>query len=106
MPQADLQYSADIEIDAPLLLRELEAVIAAHDAAAGECKGRALPVAVTHRRHVFLQIALLEKPHRDAAFMSALQTKLFEALVAAVPSPAVVSIELRFQSPFNESREI
>ena len=106
MPQADFFYSSDLGLDAASWLAEVESIIAGHDSSAGECKGRAFSVEVTHHRQVLLQVALLEKPHRDAAFMSGLQRKLADALASGVPSPCVIAVEVRFQSPFNESRRI
>ncbi|MEL6189062.1 MAG: hypothetical protein AAFU79_30950 [Myxococcota bacterium] len=106
MPQADLYFASDVDIDAARVLAQVEVVVSEHDAGAGECKGRAFPVTVTHHRNVLLQVAVLEKPHRDHAFMTGLQTKLFGVLEAMVPSPCVIAVELRFQSPFNQSKRI
>ena len=96
MPQADLHYSADLSLDTLAMLGTLEKVIAAHDASAGDCKGRALPVRDTHHTHVMVRLRMLEKSHRDDAFMQALLEKLRTALSPMVPADCVLSIEIGF----------
>ncbi|MEO1483600.1 MAG: hypothetical protein AAFU77_15940 [Myxococcota bacterium] len=103
MPQADLYFSSELPIDPADLLSRVESVIANHDPSAGECKGRAIPVAVTHHRHLLLHVAVLEKPHRTADFMHGLKDKLAAVFSADEFGPCVVSVELRFQSPYNTS---
>ncbi|MEO0814604.1 MAG: hypothetical protein AAFY60_17215 [Myxococcota bacterium] len=103
MPQADLFFSAELKLDSASLLAEIESTIAAHDSSAGECKGRAHPVETTHRRHALLQVALLEKPHRNPEFMLELRDKLSKTVSSKAPSPCIVSIELRFQTPFSST---
>ncbi|CUH76139.1 hypothetical protein TRM7557_00732 [Tritonibacter multivorans] len=99
MPQAELYYSQDLALDAPALLRDIEAIIHTHDPSSGACKGRAFAVADTHHRHVLLQIALLEKAHRTPAFLQALQDKLAHRIAQGLPSPTALGVELRFLSP-------
>jgi len=106
MPQANLSYSAHIKLDAPAILARAEAVIKAADAGAGSCKGRAYPLAQTHHDHVFLHIRVLDKPHRDAAFMKALLADLHGALDPLIAGPCTFSIELGFQSPYGSSADI
>jgi len=100
MPQADLMYSADLDLDAAAILARVEQVIADHDAGAGACKGRAYPAAVTHHSHVTLRVAMLDKPHRDAAFMSALLADVERAVKALIAQPCAVAVELSFSSPY------
>ncbi|WP_050927684.1 hypothetical protein [Aestuariivita boseongensis] len=96
MPHADLKYSADLEIDAPALLEGIEAILQRHDPGSGDCKGRAYPAAISHHRHLIVDISLLPKAHRDAAFMAALRTDLANYLKDALPRPCWMSLELRF----------
>lgn len=103
MPQAELTYSAHLKLDAAALLASAETTIHKADASAGLCKGRALPIAVTHHDHVLLRIRVLEKPHRDAAFMHALLEDLHTTLQPLISSPCELSIELGFQSPYGSS---
>ena len=99
MPQADLYYSQDLALDAAALLRDFETIIHDHDPSSGACKGRAFAVAETHHCHVLLQVALLEKPHRNPAFLTALQDKLAKRIAPGLPSPTALGVELRFLSP-------
>ncbi|NIZ13663.1 hypothetical protein [Phaeobacter sp. HF9A] len=99
MPQADLYYSADLALDGARLLATVETVIQTSDSSAGACKGRAFAVEVTHHRHVLLQVALLEKPHRDSAFLTALQNELARQIAPQLPESCGLGIELRFLSP-------
>ena len=99
MPQADLYYSQALTLDAPALLRDIETIIQDHDSSSGACKGRAFAVTETHHRHVLLQVALLDKPHRTPTFLTALQDKPAERIAQGLPSPTALGVELRFPSP-------
>lgn len=96
MPQADLKYSADLVLDAPALLAEVEAVILRHDGGAGACKGRAYPAAGFHHSHVLLEVGILDKPHRDQAFCAALLADLTALLDAALPTGTERAVALSF----------
>jgi hypothetical protein len=99
MPQADLSYSAALDLDPSAMLGQIEQVMHLHDATAGPCKGRAHPVGCTHHDHVSVQLRMLRKPHRDDAFMQTLLSALQTALTPGLPAPCVLSIELGFLSP-------
>ena len=103
MPQADLMYSCDIEVDAPALLAEIESAIADHDSGAGLCKGRAFPVQEFQSSHVMLSVALLNKPHRDDVFMQALLVKLVKVVDEHITQTCSRSVQLNFLSPFYET---
>ncbi|MEM8578037.1 MAG: hypothetical protein AAGF60_09325 [Pseudomonadota bacterium] len=96
MPHAELKYSAELDIDAGALLREVERILLQRDPGAGDCKGRAYPAAAAHHPNVLLEVSMLPKAHRDDAWLAALQTELAEALRPALPRPCWLSIELRF----------
>ena len=96
MPQADLKYTSDLTLDAPAVLRAIETTIAAFDSAAGACKGRAIKVTEFHHTHVFIEISVLEKPHRDAAFMDALALQLETAIKAHINASCAFSLALSF----------
>ena len=96
MPHADLKYSADLAIDPHALLLEVEAILQRHDPGSGDCKGRAYPAPISHHRHLIIEISLLPKAHRDAAFMKALREDLAAHLMPKVPRPCWFSLELRF----------
>ncbi|WP_390912094.1 hypothetical protein [Pseudosulfitobacter sp. SM2401] len=96
MPQADLNYSSDLTLNAPAILAAIESTIAAFDGAAGACKGRAHKVAEFHHTHVLIKVSVLEKPHRDTAFMNALAQKLETAIKAHLHAPCAFSLALSF----------
>lgn len=99
MPQADLFYTDDLDLDAVGVLRAVEQAIKARDESAGACKGRAVPVAQFHHSHVLLRVAVLEKPHRDAPFRAAMVAELIRVLDGLLPAGCQRAVELRFLSP-------
>ncbi|MBB3992584.1 hypothetical protein GGR95_000203 [Sulfitobacter undariae] len=100
MPQADLSYSAHLDIDAAAILATVEQIISAHDDRAGDCKGRAFPVADTHHTHALLRLRMLRKPHRNEAFMQTLLEALQTALNPMFPAPCIIGVELGFLEPY------
>ena len=100
MPQADLKHSSDLSLDVPNLLAEIEALILRHDGGAGACKGRAYPAETAHHSHVLLEVQVLNKPHRDAAFMQGLLADLVGLLDAALPKGTERAVSLGFAEPF------
>ena len=76
MPHAELNYSSDLKIDAGGILQEIEDIILKHDDGSGVTKGRAYPAEIFNHTHFKATVSLLSKPHRDAAFLAALQTDL------------------------------
>jgi len=104
MPQADLSYSATLKFDVPAVLAKVEEIIGAHDASSGACKGRAHPSAITHHDHVLLRLRMLDKPHRDDAFMQGLLEALQTAIEPMIPTPSILGIELGFLEQHYASR--
>ena len=96
MPQADLKYSGDVKFDTIKLLADIEALILRHDSGAGACKGRAYPAQAFHHSHVLLEVGVLDKPHRDKAFMQALLDDLTALLDAALPKGTERAVSLKF----------
>ena len=96
MPHCDLNYSSDLSINAAPLLAAVEAIIQRHDAGAGDTKGRAYPAEVFYHTHMKVTVGLLDKPHRDAAFMAALRTEIFDTVAAQMPRPCWLSVDLVF----------
>lgn len=78
MPHAELKYTSDLGLDAESLLRGVERIILSHDAGSGECRGRAYSADIFHHSHCLLEISMLAKPHRDAAFVRARREDLEE----------------------------
>lgn len=96
MPQADLKYTADLEFDALALFADIEATIARHDSGAGGVKARAYPATVFQHSNLILEVAILNKPHRDAAFRKALLADLAALMDRYLPSGTERAVELRF----------
>lgn len=96
MPHAELKYSGDLKIDAGKMLRLIEERINAHDPAAGECKGRAYPASVFHHTHLLVEISMLTKPHRDAAFTRAVRDDLEQAVKACLRQQCYFSLAIRY----------
>lgn len=100
MPHAELSYSADLNIDAPAILRRIEQVIQAHDAGSGECKGRAYPAAQFHHTHLLVSLSLLTKPHRDAAFTQALMADVEAAVKEMIGPACFFSLSLAYSDAY------
>lgn len=103
MPQADLSYTADLDFDAAKALAVIEETIKSRDETAGNCKGRAHAVQTTHHDHVLLRVAVLEKPHRDEAFMNAMTQSLIEALKPLIPAGTPYNVLITFLSPYHQA---
>ena len=99
MPHCELHYSSDLDIDVPATLAEVEATILAHDAGAGDTKGRAYPAPHFHHTNFKATLSLLSKPHRDAQFVAALQRDVVTAISAHLPRPCWMSIDITFSTP-------
>lgn len=96
MPQVDLKYSGALQFDSDRLFEEIEVIINQMDDAAGACKSRAYPADKFLHRHVLLSVMLLDKPHRDEAFMEELQNKLAQILLSLIPQDCYYSVQLCF----------
>ena len=100
MPHAELKYTDDLDIDAPAILAGVEAVIQAHDAGSGQCKGRAFPVSEFHHSHVILNVSVLRKAHRDDDFMNALLADLETTVKSMISQACAFSAELTFSGAY------
>ncbi|MDA9207614.1 hypothetical protein N9O61_01875 [Octadecabacter sp.] len=98
MPQADLKYTTDLEFDALAMMADIEALIARHDSGAGACKARAYPATLFQHTHFLLELAILNKPHRDAAFRKALVADLTALVDGYLPKGTERAVELIFAS--------
>jgi len=96
VPQAELKYSADLDIPCAEMLAEIERVILRHDPGAGACKGRAYPSDTTHHTHILIEVSMLDKPHRDAGFQDALVEDIDRTCRAMVQAPCEFATALRF----------
>ncbi len=76
MPQIELKYSNNLEIDVRKIFESVEKIINKIDSSAGLCKSRAFPIKEFLHSHAFLTVSVLKKAHRDDVFME----KLLQAL--------------------------
>ncbi|WP_293577639.1 hypothetical protein [Phaeobacter sp.] len=106
MPHAEIKYTDGLSIDPQALLAQIESRILAHDDGAGACKGRAIKIEDFHHRHIDIKVALLVKPHRDAAFSQALLADLRASLLPLIPKPSFFSLEVTYSGPFYITEEL
>jgi len=99
MPPAEIKYSADMRIDGAPILRGIEETILSLDAGAGHCKGRAYPADVFQHTHILVEVSLLTKPHRDAAFLARLIERLEAAIKRHLAQPCEFSLKVLFAPP-------
>ncbi len=96
MPHAELKYSSNLGIDARNILRLIEKLINDHDPKAGACKGRAYPTDIYHHTHLLVEISMLPKPHRDAAFTAKLRDDLERSIKACLIKRCKFSLAIIF----------
>ena len=96
MPHAELKFSSDLSFDAKHVLAVIEERINAHDPNAGACKGRAYPTARFHHTHLLVDISMLRKPHRDAAFTAALRDDLERSIKACLGQRCFFSLGISY----------
>ena len=99
MPHAEIKYSADLDLPLADLFQEIERTINAHDPSAGARKGRAYPARDFHHSHILVELSLLSKPYRGAAFTAGLMEELERRIKALVPVPCAFSMALNYSGP-------
>ncbi len=100
MPQIDVKYSNDVDIDLESLFSTIAVSIADLDQHSGECKCRAYPTNTFQTSNVLINISLLKKPHRDEGFMNRLLERLNENCPEFIASKCAFSIQIKFLSPY------
>ncbi|MEM6310394.1 MAG: hypothetical protein AAF754_10110 [Pseudomonadota bacterium] len=106
MPHAEIKYARDVALDAQALLAKIETVLQAHDPGSGDCKGRAYAADHAHHDHVIVNVSMLPKSHRDAAFMRAVRQDLFDVISAHLPRPIWLSLHVGFSGPDYMTEEL
>lgn len=96
MPHVELKYSSDLRIDAGKMMALVEERINAHDPKAGECKGRAYPTDQFHHTHLLVEVGMLTKPHRDAAFTAAVRDDLERSIKACLSQRCYFSLGISY----------
>lgn len=100
MPQVELKYSDNLLIEADSIFSHIERALNEIDPTAKTCKSRALPVSQYLHSHVFLEVKLLRKPHRNPAFMKNCLEALESILKPFIPLNAYYSVSLEFLSDY------
>ena len=98
MPQVELQYSNDIEVDAQSVFKSVEHVLNILDKTAGQCKCRAYPTTEFLHTNAYLRISLLIKPHRDQRFMQVCLEKMKTLLKSCIHEDCCCAVEVCFLS--------
>ena len=96
MPQVDLKFSNNINLDVSLIFKSIELIINDVDASAGACKSRAYPAPNFQHTHALISIGLLRKSHRDERFMQDLLDRLKIELSDFIPEECYYAIDLSF----------
>lgn len=99
MPHAELRYSNDVAVDTGAVFGAIETTIARHDDGAGVVKCRAYPTADYRHSHLTVLLTMLDKPHRDTAFTTALISDLEAAVKAHIRSRCYFSLQVDFNPP-------
>lgn len=100
MPQLDLKYSADLELNPTVIFTAMEAAIQSFDSSAGICKSRAYPATDYLHQQIYCEISVLNKPHRDDTFMQELHQKLIETLERYIPKNCHYAVKLDFSGGY------
>lgn len=86
MPNLDIKYSSDLNIDTKKLFKAVEDTVKAHDASTGGCKARGYPTDQFQYTHCHMELALLTKDNRDDAWTQKLIDALEELLKTELAS--------------------
>lgn len=100
MPQVECHYSNDLQLDCKSLFCNIEKTINAADSSAGICKSRAYPIKDYLHTHILIRVLVMQKPHRDSAFMQQLQQNLVDAVTPLLPDNCAWSLSLEFSSQY------
>lgn len=100
MPQVELNYTDDLFIEAEVLFDHIERALNEIDPTAKTCKSRAITSSQYLHSHVYLDVRLLRKPHRDEVFMQQCLKKLDEVLKPYIPLNTYYSIQVDFSGPY------
>lgn len=99
MPQVELKYTSDLKLATLEIFEVIEQTIHELDPASGACKSRGIKIQEYRHSHVFLQIYMLKKIHRDDAFTQSLLKKIQQNINLYLPAKNIcdLSILLEYQ---------
>jgi|GEM_PF-3417157 len=78
MPQIDINYSQDLKLDLAEICKIVNDTIEEFDGPGRDCKIRTNPAFYSNQPSIFINIGLLEKPHRDETFQKTLINLILE----------------------------
>lgn len=96
MPHAEIKYSNDLNLPLGAMFERIEQIINQHDPGAGACKGRAYAAANYHHSHVLVEVSLLAKPSRGAAFTAALIEDVEAGVKKLINQPCAFSLLISY----------
>ena len=96
MPNADIKYTSDIQIDLKTLMSDIEEIILGLDPTSGACKGRALKVDEYHHSHLNIEIRLFATKHRDSALLNEVINRVDSRAKSLLKKAAHVTVKLEF----------
>ncbi|MBF12761.1 MAG: hypothetical protein CMF46_00090 [Legionellales bacterium] len=102
MEHIELKYCVEIDLDTDLILSGAESILKEHDNTVLQLSSRSYHYD-TLSPHVFIQLALSKKQHRQENYMNDLINKLKLHLMKVLPQDIPFSIEIRFLSPYYAS---
>ena len=96
MPHIEINYSNNLTIEANQLFDTIEKTINKKDPAAGECKCRAYTAPFYKYTHIFIEISMLPKTHRDKIFTEELMHILEEQVKEFITKEAHFSLSIKY----------
>lgn len=100
MPQCDVFYSDDVEMDFEPMFQAMENKLNEQDPSASLCKSRAFKSDRFLHTSVLIRVALLPKSHRDQAFMQQCLENMEHVVKPFVPEGVYYAVELVFSSEY------
>ncbi|MCF6767164.1 hypothetical protein L3V86_02125 [Thiotrichales bacterium 19S11-10] len=100
MPQVELKYSQDLELNIKDIFEKIEVLINQIDSTAGVCKSRAYPTTEYLHPNCYFEILVLRKAHRDKHFMKNLLVHIESVVKPLLPMDCYYSINLNFSSDY------
>ena len=97
MPQVEINFSHDInDTIFNTMFHEIEVAINELDSSAGVCKSRAYKAEIYLHTHIYIDVLVMRKPHRDQTFIKTLHNQLLNVIEPHIPENCYYSLNLRF----------
>jgi hypothetical protein len=96
MPQVDIQYSSEPNLDLDKICTVVNDTIEELDGPGRDCKIRTHTATASSQPSMFINIGLLEKPYRDAAFQKKLIDSVMKNIAPLINSGASLAVNIYF----------